>query len=161
MSLQWEHTQLAMFGSTEDSPDGDEWATPWGFFRKLDAEFGFTLDGCASAENSKCDRFFTKDQNGLAQDWGTDVVFLNPPYGRKIGEWMAKARDAAAHGATVVCLVHARTDTDWFHRHVLNIADDVRFIKGRINFVHSSNKTDRAPFPSVVVVYRPKAQGGR
>ena len=48
----------------------DEWATPWGLFNKLDAVFHFTLDVCATPENTKCYRFFTKEQDGLKQDWG-------------------------------------------------------------------------------------------
>lgn len=34
-----------------------EWETPWPFFRRLDAEFRFTLDVCATAANAKCARF--------------------------------------------------------------------------------------------------------
>ena len=48
----------------------DMWSTPQDFFDKLNAEFGFTLDPCATAENAKCETFFTEEQNGLLQDWG-------------------------------------------------------------------------------------------
>lgn len=48
----------------------DDWATPQDFYDKLDAEFHFTLDQCADEYNHKCDLFYTKEQNGLAQDWG-------------------------------------------------------------------------------------------
>jgi hypothetical protein len=48
--------------------------------------------------------------NGLAQTW-TGTCWLNPPYGRQIGLWLAKAREAALPGATVVALIPARTDT--------------------------------------------------
>lgn len=48
----------------------DNWATPTDLFNKLNEEFHFNLDPCASADNHKCDRYFTKEQDGLKQNWG-------------------------------------------------------------------------------------------
>lgn len=128
----------------------DEWPTPQALFDALNAEFGFTLDPCATAENAKCRCFFTKAADGLSQDWGDEIVFMNPPYGRSIGKWMKKAYEAARRGATVVCLVPARTDTTWWHRYAMK--GQVRLLKGRIRFVGGRHS---APFPSAVVVFRP------
>ncbi|HLP99191.1 MAG TPA: DNA N-6-adenine-methyltransferase [Sideroxyarcus sp.] len=75
----------------------DLWATPQDFFDKLNAEFGFELDVCATPDNAKCSRFFTKDDNGLAQEW-LGKVWMNPPYGREIGAWMKKAHESARGG---------------------------------------------------------------
>lgn len=72
------------------SSKNDDWATPQSFFDQLDAEFHFTLDPCASSENAKCRKFYTQHEDGLAQDWGGEVVFCNPPYGRKIADWVKK-----------------------------------------------------------------------
>lgn len=55
----------ALFSSAKE-----DWATPQDFFDELDKEFHFDLDPCADAENAKCKEFFTKEQNGLLQDWG-------------------------------------------------------------------------------------------
>ena len=52
------------------SSNTDKWATPQDFFDKLDAEFHFNLDPCADETNHKCERYFTKGQDGLKQDWG-------------------------------------------------------------------------------------------
>ena len=138
-------------GIVHFSSRSDEWATPLSLFESLDREFGpFTLDPCATVANAKCSRFFTKATDGLAQDWGREVVFMNPPYGRHISLWMRKALAAAQGGATVVCLVPARTDTHWWHSYAM--AGEVRFIRGRIKFgeaIHS------APFPSAIVIFRP------
>lgn len=123
-------------------------ATPQDFFDKLNAEFSFTLDVCATAENAKCATYYTKNEDGLAQLWA-GVVWMNPPYGREIIKWMRKANDAAKNGATVVCLVPARTDTNWWHEYV--IQHEVRFIRGRLKF---GNATNSAPFPSAVCVMR-------
>ena len=126
----------------------EEWATPWNVFRLLDCKFGkFELDPCATADNAKCERFYTKEQNGLTLPWDVPT-FCNPPYGRTIGQWMQKAYEShLEHGVTVCCLVHARTDTRWFHDWA--IKGEVHFIKGRIAF----NNAQSAPFPSIAVVY--------
>ena len=89
----------------------DEWATPLDLFEHLNKQFRFTLDPCSTHENAKCRRHFTRAEDGLIQDWSREVVFMNPPYGREIGHWMRKAYESARLGATVVCLVPARTHT--------------------------------------------------
>jgi len=63
-----------------------EWATPQEFYNKLNYEFEFTLDPCATKENAKCKHFYTKKDDGLSKDWDCEVVFMNPPYGREIGK---------------------------------------------------------------------------
>ncbi len=52
------------------SSKSNEWTTPQEFFDKLNEEFNFNLDPCSTDENHKCDRYFTKKQDGLKQDWG-------------------------------------------------------------------------------------------
>jgi site-specific DNA-methyltransferase (adenine-specific) len=127
----------------------DEWATPQDFFDQLNEEFKFTLDPCATHESAKCARYFTEEDNGLAQDWAGEVVFMNPPYGRVLGQWVKKAFEESVKGATVVCLLPARTDTRWFHDYIYN-RSEIRFIKGRLKFGDSKNS---APFPSMVVIF--------
>jgi site-specific DNA-methyltransferase (adenine-specific) len=128
----------------------DEWATPQWLFDALHREFAFTLDPCATRENAKCPRFFTRDDDGLLQNWGDEVVFMNPPYGAMISRWMWKAYEAARQGATVVCLVPARTDTAWWHNYAMK--GEVRLLRGRLKF---GNATNSAPFPSAIVIFRP------
>ena len=125
----------------------DLWATPQDTFDALHAEFGFTLDVCATAENAKCADYFTVEQDGLAQEW-RGVSWMNPPYGRAIGAWMRKAYESAKGGATVVCLVPARTDTAWWWDYAMK--GEVRFIRGRLKFGGQANS---APFPSAIVIF--------
>jgi phage N-6-adenine-methyltransferase len=133
-----------------------EWATPQELFDTLNTEFGFTLDAAAAAWNAKCSRYFTKETDGLAQDWSKDIVWLNPPYGREIAAWMRKAAEEAGRGATVVCLVPARTDTAWWWESVVPFAE-VRFLRGRVKFLtEMGGQQAAAPFPSAVIVYRPR-----
>lgn len=52
------------------SSNADEWATPQNIFDILNAEFSFNLDVCATANNHKCERYYTQEQDGLKQAWG-------------------------------------------------------------------------------------------
>jgi site-specific DNA-methyltransferase (adenine-specific) len=117
----------------------------------LNEEFRFTLDPCATHENAKCSLFFTKEQDGLKQDWGRHRVFCNPPYGRQMREWGRKCHEAALAGAVVVLLAHARTDTRWFHDWVYGKASEIRFVRGRLKF---GDGMHCAPFPSLVAIFR-------
>ena len=58
------------------SSNTPEWATPMAFFKELDKEFHFTLDPCSTHENAKCEKHYTKEDDGLKQDWGGAVGFL-------------------------------------------------------------------------------------
>ena len=129
----------------------DLWSTPWNFFDKLNDEFHFTLDPCSTHENAKCYKHFTIEEDGLLQDWGNEVVFCNPPYGRQIKDWVKKAyEESQKDNTTVVMLIPARTDTIYFHEYIYHKAE-IRFIKGRLKFGEAKNA---APFPSMVVIFR-------
>ena len=131
------------------SSKSNDWATPHQTFNELDNEFNFTLDPCASDENTKCDKYYTEEDDGLSQDWSNEIVFMNPPYGREIGKWVEKAYRESLKGAVVVCLIPARTDTKYWHNFIFPYAE-IRFIKGRLKFGGSKNS---APFPSAIVIY--------
>jgi phage N-6-adenine-methyltransferase len=142
-----------MITAVHFSSETAEWPTPQWLFDALNKEFGFTLDVCSTHENAKCARHFTITENGLLQPWSGEVCWMNPPYGDEIKAWMAKAHGAAIHeGSTVVCLVPARTDTEWWHRYAMK--HEIRFLRGRLKF---GDATDSAPFPSAVIVMRPKS----
>ena len=119
----------------------DTWKTPRHVYDQLHAEFGFDFDPCPP----------NPEFDGLSVNWGKSN-FVNPPYGNVIGEWLAKARAEQANGKGSVFLIPSRTDTRWWHNHVMK-ADEIRFIKGRLKFDDQKNP---APFPSAVVVFRPK-----
>ncbi|MCD0493853.1 phage N-6-adenine-methyltransferase [Chromobacterium violaceum] len=133
----------------------DEWPTPQALFDDLHAEFGFTVDVCATPGNAKCPRFYTRADNGLEQDWSRETAWCNPPFGHGIKFWMEKALKSARAGATVVCLVPSRTDTRWWHRYAM-WATEIRCLDKRLQFDGGSAK---APFPAVVIVFRPDHLG--
>jgi phage N-6-adenine-methyltransferase len=144
-----------LFSSTTD-----EWPTPAELFEALDREFSFTIDVCATKANAKCQKFYSPEDDGLKQSW-MSVAFMNPPFGRAVGRWVAKAHSESLAGATVVCLIPCRTDTSWWHEHVMQ-AGEIRLIRGRLSFTGSlqaeryeDTGAHNAPFPSAVVVFRP------
>jgi len=125
-----------------------EWETPQALFDDLAWLFGgFDLDPCATQQNAKCARFFTKADDGLSQQW-EGKVFLNPPYGRDIGRWVRKAFEASLEGALVVCLLPARTDTRWWQEYARR--GHVWFLRGRLKFGKARNA---APFLSAIVTF--------
>lgn len=126
-----------------------DWPTPPEVFDPLNEEFRFTIDVCATPENAKCSRYFTEEDDGLSRPWGGEVCWMNPPYGRAISQWMKKAKEESEAGATVVCLVPARTDTRWWHDYAAH--GEIRFLKGRVRFLGGRYK---APFPSAIVIFR-------
>ena len=107
----------------------------------------------SATENAKCDKYFTKEIDGLKQTWGGEVCWCNPPYGREVGKWVKKAYQSCIHEkATVVMLLPARTDTKWFHEYIYGKAE-IKFLKGRLKFGGSKNS---APFPSFLAIFRTK-----
>lgn len=130
--------------------NSEEWGTPQELFNRLNKEFNFTLDVCASEENAKCPKYYTKEEDALKKEWG-GVIWMNPPYGRRIGIWVKKAKETARQGkATVVCLLPARTDTAWWHDYAMK-ANEIRLIRGRLKFGDGKGS---APFPSAIVVFK-------
>jgi phage N-6-adenine-methyltransferase len=136
--------------------DKDEWATPRERFAEWTRRFGpFDLDAAATKENALCKRYFTAEQDGLKQDWGTGTVWVNPPYS-EVALWAKKGYEASQAGATVVMLVASRTCTKWWHAWAMKA--EIYFIKGRLRFEGAPNS---APFPSALLVFRPPKPGSK
>lgn len=130
------------------SAESQVWRTPMHVFAPLHAAYGFTVDVCALPENAMLTRYFTPETDGLAQPWHGERVWCNPPYGRGMERWIAKLASGAAELA--VGFIPARTDTRWFHDHVLGKAQ-ITFLKGRVKF---EGAPYNAPFPSMICVWR-------
>jgi site-specific DNA-methyltransferase (adenine-specific) len=138
----------------------NDWETRPETFAQYDREFHFTLDVCAQAHNTKCPRFFSPEDNGLLQDWGHEICWMNPPYDDTT-LWMHKAYLSSLQGALVVAYVATRSDTDWFHEWVLGKAE-IRFRKRRDRFIPPPDEhgmkapaKNSAGFPSIAVIYHP------
>lgn len=146
------NTEVMFSSKTED------WETPQWLYEALDERYHFTLDPCASEENHKCDVYFTKEEDGLAQDWGNHTVFCNPPYGRGVEKWVKACYYHALNGrGDVVMLLPARTDTKWFHIYMWNCNFcRIEFLRGRLKFGNAKNS---APFPSIIVWFKKVEHG--
>jgi len=127
------------------------WETPQDFFNKLNEEFNFTLDPCATQQTAKCEKYFTLEIDGLKQNWDNEIVFMNPPYGTEIKKWIKKATEQK--NGIVVCLIPARTDTIYFHEYLYDKPNvELRFIKGRLKFGGKQKGSGSAPFPSLLAI---------
>lgn len=139
-----------------------EWGTPKAFFDELDREFHFTVDVCASDLNAKCSSYFTKEQDGLKQEWH-GVAWCNPPYGAsEIAKWIERAFFmSGCNRCTSVLLLPNTTDVKWFHEWIYDAAEhhfaaECRFVKGRINFDPPPGQVSVANVKgSIVVIVRP------
>jgi site-specific DNA-methyltransferase (adenine-specific) len=131
------------------SSDKSEWETPHELFDALNDEFQFILDPCCLVETAKCPLYYTPSVDGLKLPWFGNV-FMNPPYGRTIKNWMKKAYESSQNGTLVVCLVPARVDTKWWHDYAMKAAE-IRFTTRRLTFQNAGNK---APFPVAIVIFK-------
>ena len=135
------------------SSNREDWETDQDFFDRLDAEFHFTLDAAASAENTKCEKYYTEEDDALTKVW-EGTVWCNPPYGKRDHKRLYRFvkhgyEQAQKENTIVVMLIASRTDTKMWHDWVMG-AKEIRFVEGRLNFVGGSSS---APFPSAVVVF--------
>ena len=147
------------------SSASDEWATPQNLFDQLNAEFDFEIDLAATAENTKCASFYSLQLDSLSQHWGSRFArgWLNPPYSRGLcGHFIEKAARQRRMGFLTVMLLPSRTDTKAFHAHIYDIDTwqprngiEIRLLAGRLRF---SNSKTPAPFPSMIVIFRPDTQ---
>lgn len=116
------------------------WSTPKALYDALHEEFRFTMDACPYGGSIES-----------LMPWEGERVYCNPPYGRGIGNWLRRAREAEI----AVYLLPARTDTRWWHDYVMK-ADEIRFLRGRLTFGDAEHP---APFPSCVVIHLEKELG--
>lgn len=152
------------------SSNNMDWETPQDFFDKLDEEFNFTLDPCCTLSTAKCKGCITKEGlfdrdnkilmqkgNGLNLPWHSfsDSIFINPPYGREIGQWIKKAYEESLKGCVCVCLIPARTDTAYWHDYCMK--GEIRFIRGRLKFKGKNKQgewvNNSATFPSSIIIF--------
>ena len=126
-----------------------DWETPDEVFEPLNQEFRFTTDVCADSRNTKCPDFFAVNDNALQRSWH-GVCWMNPPFGEQ-ARWVKKAYEESLKDATVVCLLPARTNTNWWHDYCMK--GEIRFLKGRPKFKGAEHGL---PQPLAIVIFRKK-----
>jgi phage N-6-adenine-methyltransferase len=133
-----------------------DWETPPELFARLNAEFDFTLDAAARADNRKCE-WYLGPGSPLAENaldcpsgFGRERIWCNPPYGN-LGPWVRAFKTWAWAGAIVVALLPNATDTRWF-REAAWTATEIRLVGGRIQFVGTTSSN---PSGSIVAIWTP------
>lgn len=153
-------------GKNGARPDVDDRGTTPEMFGPLNERFRFTLDVAASAANAKCERYFTRERNGLRQSWIGERVWCNPPYSN-IGAWVTKAWEEWENGhvEVIVMLLPAnRTEQGWWQNSVEPHLRDpeqrcfrVEFLRGRMRFDRPGAvigpKGDRPPFGCCLLIW--------
>lgn len=132
----------------------DEWETPPDLFDKLNMEFQFTLDPCCRKETTKCNKYFTVEDNGIFQSWEGERVYMNPPYS-EIPTWVNKAvlEVEKNNCSVVVGLLPAWTDRIWFHEFIYPDRAEIKFLKGRVKFLLNGEAQTTPKFGSMIVVW--------
>jgi phage N-6-adenine-methyltransferase len=154
------HPQQA---AVRDVDDVDDRATHPGVFEEFDHRFGgFTLDVAAAAHNTKCARYFTREQDGLAHSWAGELVWCNPPYS-SIAPWVAKAWAEWEQTRGIVMLLPAnRTEQSWWQQLVEPRRDRgaglrVEFLPGRMRFLKPGQgrigPNERPPFGVCLLIW--------
>ena len=131
---------------------------PKALFGFLDRLFHFDHDVCASPQTAKCQKFWTKQDDGLKQAWSSGKVYwMNAPY-NQAARWARKAAEAARDGAVVVGLFANRSSTAWYRDYVVPSAMVVQ-LQGRLRFIHQGrivapgSMSEEAPFPSILAIW--------
>ena len=135
----------------------DFWRSPQQFYDYVDNIFHFTLDPCATKSSSKCDTYYTEEDNGLTQPWAGHVVYCNPPYSN-VKPWLAKANEECLENNVVsMVLTHAAFATVWARKYIALPHVKLWAFNPRIQFeappgmTASSNARD-----SMAFIFRPE-----
>ena len=135
-----------------------EWETPQYFFDEINKEFMFDVDVCAVKQNAKIPNFIDPHLNGLKISWHGNC-WMNPPYDKTKRNWIAKAYNESQNGNLIVCLLQSiGTDTKWFHKYIMK-SSEIRFIKGRIQFINNGKVGANSNISSMLVIFMPYCKG--
>jgi phage N-6-adenine-methyltransferase len=141
--------------------DIDDRATTPEDFGPLDERFHFTIDAAASPHNTKCQRFWTIEDDGLEQSWSGERVWCNPPFSN-IAPWVRKAWDEFDAEMVVMLLPANRTEQGWWQEQIEPYRDrgsrlTVEFLPGRMRFIAPGadriGTNERPPFGCCLLIW--------
>ena len=174
-----------MHGTIQSDSSQNEWETPKGntplarsdiTLNMLKKTYSLQLDPAASKKNTMCDKYFTKEQDGLSKEWKVNTIF-NPPFAESvlnddgtqkmrikngieepvfrnvIGKWVKKAvEQSLKHRTIVIGILPVYTGSDWFQRFIKDIVY-VNYLPGRIRYTAPDGKTGSPNFDSMLVFW--------
>lgn len=150
---------VTRFNEGMRSSDSPEWYTPshildlaWDVMGAIDLDPASSQAAQATVGAAHwfgLDHPTESHRDGLALAW-FGHVWMNPPYGDEIGEWVDRLIHQYETGQVVeaLALLPSRTDTAWFHRALRGKPYPICLVQGRLKFSGAENS---APFPSVIV----------
>lgn len=131
----------------------EEYETPNEIFEPLQKEFNLKLDVCATKDNAKCKKYFEKKNvDSLTINWNEHGNFwMNPPFSRNLKKWVQKAYEESQKGVIGVCILPVRSNTQWWHKYIIDTGAEVRFLKGEIKF---NNLKRGLWLPFAIVIFK-------
>ena len=130
---------LRFIKEIQGTRNSDDYATPKHFYEKINREFNFSYDPCP----------FQSDFDGLQTDW-VGNIYVNPPYSN-IEPFIIKGLQELKKSANVVVyLIPVRSDTKYWHNLIMKYANEIRFVKGRLNF---NDAKSPSPFPVCLIIF--------
>lgn len=133
-----------------------EWYTPANIVEMAAQVMGgIDLDpaSCETANQVvKAKKFYTKEQDGLAQKW-KGRIWLNPPYSAGlVAQFADKFAEVMRAGHEGIVLVNNATDTGWFQE-LASVASAICFPSSRVKFLDDSLKPANSPLQGQAVLY--------
>lgn len=132
----------------QSSDTSNEWYTPARYIEAARLVMGGPIEldpaSCAVANNTvRAARYFTPEQDGLAQEWKSPRVWLNPPYSASTAvpmpqfTWSRKLLTCYQQGQVeqAVLLIMACVKQKWFHDLWSMIDAPICFVNKRIYFL--------------------------
>jgi len=142
-------------GDNKFISDKTEYETPNSLFQPLKEEFNIELDVCANENNTKCEKFFSKEDDAFTKVW-IGNCWMNPPFGKNMRKWAIKAwEESKKYGGTKVCLLPVRANTKWWNKVIMDA--EIRFIIGEVNF---NNQERGLWLPMCIVIFGENAKAG-
>lgn len=137
----------------------NEWYTPPEFIESARRVFGGMID----CDPASCDVanetvgaavYFTKEENGLEQNW-QGKCWLNPPYSQPLIHDFAEAVSSKFESGEIesaIVLVNNATETAWFQR-MVESASAICFPKVRIKFLDPQGNRTGSPLQGQAILY--------
>lgn len=139
-------------GENDFTSKSREYETPNELFIPLQEEFDIKLDVCASATNHKCVKYITKEIDAFTVSW-SEAFWMNPPFGKNLKKWVQRAYEQSlSNGVIGVTLLPVRSNTNWWHKYIIDTGAEVRFIRGEVKFVGQNRGLW---LPLAIVIFKP------
>jgi phage N-6-adenine-methyltransferase len=112
------------------------------------------LDPATAANNpTQAIRYYTPNDDGLLWDWLPFGVFVNPPYGSEMRNWLGKIAHEAKSGTEILALLPVNRFEQGYLHDVLAFTNAICWIRKRVSFIRPSTgeKAKGNPYASMLL----------